>query len=87
MKWIFDYSGEWTAWSKAKEGLQYRIQVCDDGTFDISKSDHGLTRPVDTFQRLRTAKAFCEAEEIVHARNNKDYDPNDGIADDIEAAT
>jgi hypothetical protein len=63
MKWIFDYSGEWAAWSKAKEGLQYRIQVCDDGTFDISKSDHGLINRKETFKELRSAKAFCESSE------------------------
>ena len=62
MNWVFDYEGEWTA-SSAEEGLQYRIQVCDDGSFDISKSDHGLTNRKETFQRLRNAKLFCETEE------------------------
>lgn len=63
MNWVFDYSGEWTALSEAKEGLQYRIQVCDDGTFDISKSDHGLVTRTETFQMLRNAKEFCETAE------------------------
>jgi hypothetical protein len=76
MNWVFDYDGEWTAFSKAKEGLQYRIQVCDDGTFDIGKSDHGLTRRVDTFQRLHNAKVFCETEERVHLEQ---------LVDDLDA--
>jgi hypothetical protein len=71
MDWVFDCRGEWTTWSKAKEGLQYRIYVCDDGTFDISRSDHGLTRRVDTFQRLLNAKVFCETEERVHLERNE----------------
>jgi hypothetical protein len=78
LKWTFDYSGEWTAWSVAKEGLQYRIQVCDDGTFDISKSDHGLTRRVETFQRLRNAKEFCETEERVYTANLFSQETNKG---------
>ncbi len=85
MNWLFDFAGEWTAWSKAKEGMQYRIQVCEDGTFDISKSDHGLVIRTDTFQMLRNAKAFCETAESVFEAIN--YDPNEGIADDAEAAT
>ena len=71
MTWVFDFDGEWTAWSAAKECLQYRIQVCDDGTFDISRSDHGLTNRKETFQALRNAKAFCETEEKVHLERNE----------------
>lgn len=66
MKWHFGNDGEWIAWSKAKDACVYRIQVCEDGTFDISKSDDGLVRQVDAFQRLRNAQAFCEQEEKVH---------------------
>ncbi len=71
MNWIFDFAGEWTAWSKAKKGMQYRVQVCEDGTFDISKSDYGLVRKVDTFQRLSNAKTFCETEDEVHLERSK----------------
>ena len=85
MKWHFGHDGEWLAWSKAKDGLVYRIQVCEDGTFDISRSDHGLTRRVDTFQRLHNAKSFCETEEKVHLERISD--PSDQIDSDIEAAT
>lgn len=73
MNWQFDHSGEWTAWSAAKEGLQYRIQVCEDGTFDISKSDHGLVSRSETFQMLRNAKAFCDTAESVHGILNLDH--------------
>ena len=71
MNWVFDNSGEWTAWSDAKEGLRYRIQVCDDGTFDISKSDHGLTGKVDTFPLLSNAKVFCETQEKAYLEQNE----------------
>lgn len=85
MNWHFGHDGEWLAWSKAKDGFVYRIQVCEDGTFDISKSDHGLTRRVDAFQRLHNAKAFCETEEKVHLERNGD--PNGEVDEDVEAAT
>lgn len=71
VNWYFNHEGEWTAWSDAKKGLQYRIVVCDDGTFDVSRSDHGLTNRKETFQALRNAKAFCETEEKVHLERNE----------------
>jgi hypothetical protein len=67
MNWIFDHNGQWQASSKAKAGFMYRVSVCEDGTFDISRSDHGLVRSVDQFQRLRNAQLFCETEEKVHS--------------------
>jgi hypothetical protein len=84
MKWHFGHDGEWVARSKAKDGFVYRIQVCEDGTFDISKSDHGFTRRVDTFQRLHNAKTFCETEERVHLERTAD--PNDEVDEAMESA-
>lgn len=79
LNWTFDFSGEWVAWSKSKQGLAYRIQVCDDGTFDISRSDHGLVSRTETFQFLRNAKAFCETSESVDAVFDDQRCPECGI--------
>ena len=67
LNWKFYGEGEWEAESRAKEGLTWRAQVRDDGTFDISRSDHGLTNRKEMFQYLRNAKRFCETEESVFA--------------------
>jgi hypothetical protein len=47
LKWDFDDQGEWSAPSTLKDSdgdalYQYRIQVCADGTFDVTGSDAEL---------------------------------------------
>lgn len=47
LKWSFDGRGEWEAESAATcDGIarRYRIQVCEDGSFDCSRSDPQLIR-------------------------------------------
>jgi hypothetical protein len=69
IRWEFDGSGEWTAYSCAHDDgvhFEYRIQVCDDGTFDISKSDGELvphTPKPECLPLLSLAKAACEKAE------------------------
>lgn len=63
LRFIFDGTGEWTC---DTERGTYRIQVCDDGSFDVSRSDSSLgIRNVLTFHSLREAKAFCCKIELV----------------------
>lgn len=65
LRWNFDYAGQWSADSQVDgEGMyQWRIGVCDDGTFDVSESDVRLTKRRDTFDTLKMAKAWCERED------------------------
>ena len=60
----FDYQGMWTAVSP-KNGLTYVIDVCDDGEFDISRSDSDLIggKSVETFANLTAARDKCNAIE------------------------
>ena len=60
----FDYQGMWTAVSP-KNGLTYVIDVCDDGEFDISRSDSDLIggKSVATFASLIEAKDKCNGIE------------------------
>lgn len=58
--------GEWQADSCLHdEGIPFVwvIGVCNDGTFDVSKSDSELTDRKDCFPTLAAAKAFCQASE------------------------
>ena len=67
MLWRFDGSGEWEAFSAVGDQSAppvWRIQVCDDGTFDVNQSDDGLiARKYGTFGTLRAAKTACENGE------------------------
>jgi len=68
LNWRFDGQGAWEAESLLKDDYgpsQWRIVVCDDGTFDVSESDTDLTgKPAHykfgTLGTLALAKAFCE---------------------------
>lgn len=67
MEWCFD-DGEWEAESELHdEGSRFvwRIQVCDDGSFDVSRSDIELTKRSRTFATLAEAKDFCERKETL----------------------
>lgn len=77
LAWKFDGHGEWTADSNrpfCDDGSQpdlkctYRIQVCDDGTFDISHSDLDLLPASNTGRlpcqpTLALAKRWCQQIE------------------------
>lgn len=67
MKWFFHYDeGRWSASScYHDEGLpfQWRIGVCEDGTFCVSDSDPELTTCKETLASLIEAKVFCESIE------------------------
>lgn len=69
LKWEFDSLGQWQAESSQidEDGFAYewRISVCDDGTFTVVDSDSELTTRRETFSTLQTAKAFCESSEAV----------------------
>lgn len=63
--WKFDGSGEWEAESPQMAGATYRIQVCDDGTFDIFKCDRELELTgVKCLQSLANAKEVCRIREM-----------------------
>lgn len=70
MEWSFD-DGEWEADSEFVDEpdpigqLTWRIQVCDDGSFDVSRSDIELTKRSRTFATLAEAKDFCERKETL----------------------
>ena len=68
MQWRFDGSGEWEAFSAVGDPAcppVWRIQVCDDGTFDVMQSDEGLIHGrFKTWKSLQTAKECCEAGEM-----------------------
>lgn len=66
MQWEFDGEGQWEAFSLVGHDempFQWRIGVCDDGSFDVSESDPELTSRKETFPTLAEAKAFCEATD------------------------
>jgi hypothetical protein len=68
MRWDFDGAGEWRAWSDRMDSddvchLEWRIQVCDDGTFSVNASDPELTERKETFPTLQAAKDFCQQLE------------------------
>jgi len=62
LSWKFDGTGAWEAFSDAATAM-WRIVVCDDGTFDVSESDPGLTDHKGSFCGLESAKAFCHYED------------------------
>lgn len=45
------------------DAFEWRIAVCDDGTFCVSESDAELTDRAETFDTLRDAKTWCEEQE------------------------
>ena len=64
MKWTFDGEGEWTALSEVNADWMYRIQVCEDGTFDISRSNRSLQLDgMPCLSSLTAAKLACETRE------------------------
>lgn len=66
MKWDFNGDGSWEAFSAQQDDgsqFQWRISVCDDGTFDVSESDPELTNRKEGFSTLAAAKQFCEELE------------------------
>ena len=67
MRWRFDGGGEWEAFSAVGDQSApavWRIQVCDDGTFDVNQSDDGLIAgKYGTFGTLLAAKTACENGE------------------------
>jgi hypothetical protein len=66
MEWDFDHAGEWDAESSLHDDgshFVWRIVVCDDGSFDLSHSDAELMTRTKTFDRLHSAKVYCELVE------------------------
>ncbi len=63
----FNFDGTWEAESAVKDSngvpLVWRIEVCDDGTFDVSESDDELTARDTTFGMFDEAEEFCRGEE------------------------
>jgi hypothetical protein len=83
----FDGSGEWEAASVIRdEGVAFRwkIQVCEDGTFDVSCSDTELLPKgsIGTFDLFADAEKWCNRREyeLVHPERAEAYtciDPQD----------
>lgn len=72
MKWEFDGDGMWTAFSAVTDdgsSFEWRIAVCDDGTFCVNESDAELTDRKETFDTLRDAKTWCEEKETDWVRS------------------
>lgn len=66
MNWDFDGEGSWEAFSSVGDDgamFQWRIAVCDDGTFCVNESDGELTDRKETFDTLRDAKNWCAEED------------------------
>ena len=62
MNWSFDGDGGWDAFSSVgDDGMMFnwRIVVCEDGTFSVNESDGELTDRKETFDTLRDAKTWC----------------------------
>jgi hypothetical protein len=93
MQWEFDGFGQWEAYSSVDEfGTEpmYKIQVCEDGTFDISQSSVELLqyRKVNTFKNLGIAKSWCDScEQARVALKVSKSDPNDDIDRELEASS
>lgn len=68
MRWEFDLN-EWESQSVRRDEndmeLYWRINVCEDGTFDVFASDSELTISKECFATLQEAKDFCEKQEPV----------------------
>lgn len=71
LRFSFDGEGQWEAASRFHDSgipFNYMIQVCDDGTFDVSQTDSELlggTEKRECFRSLDAAKDWCEANEVV----------------------
>ena len=67
LRWDFDYSGQWIARSGLHLGndvhSDWRINVCDDGSFSVEDSDSELTTRNQTFDSFESAKIWCQSEE------------------------
>ena len=68
LRWDFDGRGGWDATSAFQpDGIprDWRIVVCDDGTFDVNESDESLlpARKINCFPNLREAKEWCVNRE------------------------
>lgn len=66
MIWDFDGDGVWEAFSSIQDdemAFEWRIVVCEDGTFSVAESDPELTDREETFDTLRDAKSWCEERE------------------------
>lgn len=93
MQWKFDGKGEWEAASSVDtygSNPMWRVQVCDDGTFDVSATDEELLqyRKVKTFSTLKIAQSYCASGEAARvAIQVGRSDPNDDIDKEIEAST
>lgn len=91
LKWTFDPPGDWEAGSAIKDddgdALDWRIQVVEDGTFNVSESDRELIPyPVRCFPMLAKAQEWCElVEAALVAGRPRPPEPNDGRRDFILA--
>jgi hypothetical protein len=57
---------EWHADSVIHDQMSpfvWRINVCQDGRFDVNGSDSELCNGVSAFETLSLAKSFCESSE------------------------
>lgn len=76
LEWDFDDQGEWCATSAMKDAdgdalFQYRIQVCRDGTFDITASDKELGLAEFGLAGRRTTELFRNAVNTCEYRENQ----------------
>ena len=77
LTWSFDGQGEWSASSAINDdgsSFDYRIGVCDDGSFDVSQSDSeliGNARP-ETFPSLADAQGWCNNNEFSMVKSLRD---------------
>ncbi len=67
LDWDFDGQGTWQAFSRlgGEQEFSYRIEVCNDGTFDVTKTDHPLEvrKHTKCFHDLPRAVEACESCE------------------------
>lgn len=69
MIWEFDGRGQWERSAKRDTGQlrEFCIQVCDDGTFDVSQSTPELLgyKKIDTFATFSDAADYCDSMDVV----------------------
>lgn len=66
MRWFFENDGTWWAKSQYHATGVYWIEVCDDGSFDVSKkTDDVLTggKKLPSFRTFDAACDWCDATE------------------------
>lgn len=86
LRWDFDGDGEWSAMSCVHDDgyiFEWRIQVCEDGTFSIAASDGELCARPETFESLREAKQWCNDRDAEYLEQAKREAAQEKTAEEV----